>query len=120
MVLDSVILIDALNGVPAAVRFIEKVGPSAAITPITRAEVLAGYEERSQGPVKALLDRLRWIDLDPAVSDLAARLRREHRFKLPDAFQAAAAVHHREKLATRNTKDFVPGRHRFVLVPYEP
>lgn len=119
LVLDSVILIDLLNGAEAAARFVRKVGSSASITAITRAEVMAGYDGTTSAPVVALLDRFGWIDLDGRVADLAARLRREHRWKLPDAFQAAAALCHRKRLATRNTKDFPPARHRFVLVPYE-
>jgi len=52
------------------------------------------------------------------VADLAARLRREHRWKLPDALQVAAAQHHGLRLVTRNTRDFPPERYPFVLVPY--
>jgi predicted nucleic acid-binding protein len=40
------------------------------------------------------------------------------RSPLPDALQAAAAVHHGLMLATRNTKDFPPRRFDFVVVPY--
>jgi predicted nucleic acid-binding protein len=39
-------------------------------------------------------------------------------WKLPDAFQAALALHHHLKLCTRNTKDFDPKKHSFVEVPY--
>ena len=53
-----------------------------------------------------------------AIADLAATLRRQHKWKLPDAFQAALAQTHKLKLATRNTKDF-PSRHDFVEIPYE-
>ncbi|GIX27647.1 MAG: hypothetical protein KatS3mg123_1528 [Burkholderiales bacterium] len=52
------------------------------------------------------------------VADRAAELRRRHRWKLPDAFQVAIAQHHGLRLATRNVKDFPPGRWDFVLVPY--
>ncbi|MBK6580422.1 MAG: PIN domain-containing protein, partial [Sandaracinaceae bacterium] len=55
---------------------------------------------------------------DGPVADLAAALRREHRWKLPDALQAAAARQHGLRLATRNTKDFPPAKHAFVVVPY--
>jgi len=120
VVLDSVILIDALNGVEAAIDYVKRVGPEASITAISRAEVLVGYSPKAQAVPKALLDRFGWIDFDSAVSDLAAELRRKHKWKLPDAFQAAAALHHRLELATRNTKDFPPQRHHFVVVPYEP
>ena len=52
------------------------------------------------------------------MADLAAVLRREHGWKLPDAFQAALAQHYGVTLATRNTKDFPPSRYEFVVVPY--
>jgi len=39
------------------------------------------------------------------------------RAKVSDALQAAAAIHHGLRLATRNTKDFPPRRHEFVVVP---
>jgi hypothetical protein len=45
-------------------------------------------------------------------------LRRQHGWKLPDAFQAATAQEHNLKLITRNTKDFTPDVHDFVVVPY--
>lgn len=51
-------------------------------------------------------------------ADLAASLRQTYHWKLPDAFQAAFAKHHRLKLVTRNTKDFNPSIHYFVVVPY--
>jgi hypothetical protein len=41
-----------------------------------------------------------------------------HRWRLPDAFQAAAARWHRLVPATRNVKDFPPRRFGFVRVPY--
>ncbi len=58
------------------------------------------------------------LEISKAVGDLAASLRREYVWKLPDAFQAALAQHHDLKLVTRNTKDFPPARHEFVVVPY--
>jgi predicted nucleic acid-binding protein len=113
-----VILIDLFNGSEPAAAFVAQVGPAGFVSAITRAEVLAGFELDEMELPRSLLGRFRWLDLDAAVADLAARLRREHRWKLPDAFQAALALHHGHRLATRNTKDFPPERHPFVLVPY--
>lgn len=118
VLLDSVILIDLFNGHAEAARFVREVGPAAFVSPITRAEVLAGYDPAAADLPRALLDRFQWLGFDPGVADLAARLRREHRWKLPDALQAAAALHGGLRLATRNTRDFPPERHPFVLVPY--
>jgi hypothetical protein len=57
--------------------------------------------------------------IDTPVADLAAQLRSEHRWKLPDAFQAALGVHHNLRLVTRNIRDFPPNRHPFIEVPYK-
>jgi predicted nucleic acid-binding protein len=118
VVLDSVIVIDHFNGVDEATAYLEQVGDGAAITAITRAEVLAGFETTDMPLARALLDRFRLISIDADVADLAAQLRREHRWRLPDALQAAAARLHGLVLVTRNTKDFPPERFSFVEVPY--
>ena len=51
-------------------------------------------------------------------ADLAAELRHAHGWRMPDAFQAAVALRHELRLATRITKDFNPDLHPFVVVPY--
>jgi predicted nucleic acid-binding protein len=56
--------------------------------------------------------------MDEAIAEKAAALKREHRWKLPDAFQAALAQANDLKLATRNTRDFPAEKFGFVLVPY--
>ncbi len=64
------------------------------------------------------MDRFHFLPIDAPAADLAARLRHRHGWRLPDALQAALAQLHGLKLATRNTRDFPPRRHRFVAVPY--
>jgi predicted nucleic acid-binding protein len=118
VVVDSVILIDHFNSVPSATTYLEQVGESASITAITRAEVLTGFDSADVPLASALLNRFRLLTIDGPIADLAAQLRREHRWKLPDALQAAAARQHGLRLATRNTKDFPPQRYAFVHVPY--
>lgn len=118
VLLDSVIVIDHLNGIPAASEYLRLVSPQAALSVITRAEVLAGFEASDEGPALRLLDRYPTLGIDVTIADLAARLRRRERWKMPDAFQAALATYHGLRLATRNTKDFSPERHAFVDVPY--
>ena len=119
ILLDSVILIDHLNGIQAATAYLSKVHLHASISAVTRAEVLAGCDEHATPPVKHLLDAFPVLTLDAAIADLAASLRRQHRWKLPDAFQAALAQTHKMKLATRNTKDFPPQIHDFAEIPYQ-
>jgi predicted nucleic acid-binding protein len=117
--LDSVILIDHLNGIDKATRFILKLQPEqTAISVITRAEILAGLEEEDKKVVVALLDQYKLLIIDQPVADMAADLRRVHRWKLLDAFQPALALHHKIKLTTRNTKDFDPKKLDFVEIPY--
>lgn len=116
--LDSVILIDHFNGIDAATNFISEHGNGLAISAITRAEVLAGFEDDQVAVGMALLDRFRFLPMDAAIADGAARLRRHTSLKLPDAIQAAFAIRHELKLATRNTKDFSPDHFAFVSVPY--
>ena len=85
---------------------------------ITRAEILVGVEETDLELVKTFLDQYEVLTIDTPIADLAASLRREHGWKLPDAFQAALATHFELKLITRNTKDFDPQQHDFVEIPY--
>jgi len=118
LLLDSVVVIDHLNGVEAATAFLREAIDISHVSAITRAEVLTGLSPNDVGLGRVLLDRFPLIVIDAPVADLAAQLRRKYRWRLPDAIQAAAAQHHGLFLVTRNTKDFPPKRHRFVRVPY--
>lgn len=118
--LDSVILIDHLNGLQEATQFVLAVEPEqTAISVITRAEILVGIEAEDAALVKALLDQFHLLIIDKPIADLAADMRKSQGWKLPDAFQAALCIYHKIKLVTRNTKDFDPVRHDFVEIPYD-
>ena len=117
VLLDSVILIDHLNGATAAGKYLRGLR-DAHVSVITRAEVLAGSQPIDIETITQLLDRYPTLSIDKGIADLAAELRREHRWRLPDAFQAALAQVHGLQLATRNTKDFSPAKHPWVTVPY--
>lgn len=116
--LDSVIVIDHFNGIEAATRFLADNGSRCAISVITRAEVLAGFDADSEPLARELLDAFAAMPVTADIADLAASLRRTQRWKLPDALQAAVALHHGLTLVTRNTRDFQPGGEPEVLVPY--
>jgi predicted nucleic acid-binding protein len=118
VLLDSVILIDHLNGIRAATEYLAKVHLHSAISVITRAVVLPGYDPHQLPTIQRFLEAFPTLPIDQPVADLCATLRREHKWKTPDAFQAALARIHKLKLATRNTKCFPPDRHEFVVVPY--
>jgi len=54
--LDSVILIDHFNGIAAATDFLAETGAEAALSVITRAEVLAGFDPATEALARELLD----------------------------------------------------------------
>lgn len=116
--LDSVILIDHLNGVDAATEYLSVRQGRLAVSVITRAEVLTGFGEAQEEPGVLLLNRFPTFAITRPIADLAARLRREYRWKMPDALQVAVCLRHGLRLVTRNTKDFPPDTHAFVEVPY--
>ena len=117
--LDSVIIIDHLNGVKKASRYLLGLDPEeTAISVITRAEIIAGIEEGEMDVVKALLDQYSLFNIDVHIADLAGTLRKKYGWKLPDAFQAAFCLNHNIRLITRNTKDFDPKIYDFVDIPY--
>jgi predicted nucleic acid-binding protein len=117
--IDSVIFIDHLNGIEKATKYISDIDPEkSAISVITRAEILVGLDAAERYVVKSLLDQYHTFIIDKTIADKAADLRREFRWKLPDAFQAAISLQNNIKLVTRNSKDFNPSEHAFVEIPY--
>jgi len=118
ILIDTVILVDHLNGLTVASDFLRENWRRGAVSVLTRTEILAGYKLEEQQGVMRLLDRFTSLGIDREVADLACRLRLRHRWRVPDAFQAALVQHHKLKFATRNTRDFPPESHGFVLVPY--
>ena len=116
--LDSVILIDHLNGVQGARAFLTTESLHSAISFVTYSEVIAGSSPKELQRVIPWLDSFPFLGIDSATAKLAGLLRQEHRWKLPDAFQAALAMHHGLRLITRNTRDFPPAKYPFVQVPY--
>jgi predicted nucleic acid-binding protein len=116
--LDSVVLIDHFNGIKPATAFLAEQGSRSALSVISRAEVLAGFDADSEPLARGLLDAFPALPITTAIADLAGVLRRLQRWKLPDAVQAAVALHHGLTLVTRNTRDFQPGGSPKVQVPY--
>ncbi len=116
--LDSVIVIDHFNGIGSATTFLKEQGNECALSVITRAEVLTGFNTETEPIALELLNLFPTLPLTTETADVAARLRRTQRLKLPDAFQAAVAIQHELTLVTRNTRDFQPGGDPEVLIPY--
>jgi predicted nucleic acid-binding protein len=118
--LDSVILIDHLNGISKSTKYLSKLDPEKqAISVVTRAEILVGIIDDEVQLVIALLDQYKLLPIDKKTADLSAQLRKQYGWKLPDAFQAALCLQHDLKLVTRNTKDFNRKDHTFVEIPYK-
>jgi predicted nucleic acid-binding protein len=113
-VFDTNILIDFLNSNAAARRELSRY-QERAVSLVTWMEVLVGAEDEDES--RAFLARFEVIGLSEAVAELAVKLRRAHRMKLPDAVIWATAKAEGALLVTRNTKDFPlddPG----VRIPY--
>ncbi len=119
VLLDSVILIDHFNGVLEGSATLRETRGRASMSAITRAEVLAGFDSPGFERAVALLEHFPLIPIDAGIADLGAKLRRQHRWKLPDALQSAIAVQYGLRLLTRNTRDFDPEVHAFVEIPYQ-
>lgn len=112
------IIIDHLNGIPAATEELERYDEPA-MSIIAWMEVLAGVaSEDERAAADAAMLGIEVIDVDRAIADLALPIRRQHRLKLPDAIILATARHLGCTLITRNTKDFDPAMDD-IVVPYE-
>ena len=115
---DTNILLDNIKGVEPAFRELSRFDDRA-ISVITRIEVLVGTTPATEARERALLAEFHVIPLDDDVAEDAARLRRAHRMKLPDAIIWASARRTGRLLVTRNTKDFPasdPGvRHPYIV-----
>lgn len=116
---DTVIIIDHLNGIKKATDWLVKNSEgNAVISVITRAEVLSGAEENEKSSISSLLDKFECLSITKEISDIAAELHQKKGWKLPDALQAALAKKNNLLLVTRNTKDFSPELD-FVNIPYK-
>ena len=75
--LDSVILIDHFNDISEASTFIAGLNPvKTAISVITYAEILVGFEDEAAIKAKALLNHYEVLGIDTPIAEKAAELRR--------------------------------------------
>lgn len=117
LLLDSDVFIDLLGDVPVAVDFLRAHLQSCLVSPVTRAEVLAGLRDDPAREAQGLLDLFPCLLIDAEVGDRAGRLRQGSRLKTADAIQLALAEAHGCKLVTRNSKDFK--RYTNIHIPYQ-
>ena len=116
---DTNILIDYLNGIPAAKTELDRYTgkDDKAISVITWMEVLVGTTPETDNATRGFLAGFHSLPIDALVASRSVEIRKSHKIKLPDAIVWATAQVHDRILVTRNTKDFAadePG----VRVPY--
>ena len=117
--LDSAILIDHRRGIVFAANWLHRLREGeAVISVITRAEVMSGGSGEERTAALELCEQFECLTISKEIADHAAELRRAHRWKLPDAFQAALAIGNALRLVTRNSRDFDEKEHAFALIPY--
>jgi len=105
-VFDTSLLIDYLNRVPGAALEFDRY-EQITISVITWIEVMVGVQgAEDERVVREFLGTFEVQDVDEAVAELAAEIRRSRRIRVPDAIIAATARARGELLVTRNTKDF--------------
>ena len=117
VVFDTNILIDYLSGINAAKSEIERYG-NPAISLVTWIEVLVGAaNDEEERTLRGFLTRFELAPITLAIADRAARLRRDHKIRLPDAIIWATAQERECLLVTRDTRDFSP-EYAGIRVPY--
>jgi predicted nucleic acid-binding protein len=115
---DACILIDYLNGVPAAADALARYGSDPAISVIVWMEVMVGAKRLNQEQAtRSFLARFTHLPVSEAIAEQSVAIRGKYGIKLPDAIIGATAQVENRLLVTRNVKDFkdIPG----VIFPYE-
>jgi predicted nucleic acid-binding protein len=102
---DSNILIDYLNGLPAARKELD-LYERRAISVVTWMEVMAGAEAEFEAVTRQFLGRFEVLPVDPAVAERAVKFRATKSLKLPDAIVLASAIEAGLILVTRDSKAF--------------
>lgn len=116
-VVDTNILIDNLNGVPAARTELSRY-ETVTISVISWIEVMAGVADDTEADrLRAFLGTFARQELTQEIADRAATIRRTTGLRLPDAIIRATADSLGQMLVTRNTRDF-DVRDPAIRVPY--
>jgi len=116
-VVDSVILIDHLNGVPAATLLLEDHDLVYASS-VSWIEVMAGAVAPGElAAAEDMFEGITVVGLTPEICQQTVTVRRNSRLKLPDAIILATAQVMGHPLTTRNTKDFA-GLGPDITFPY--
>ena len=117
-IIDSDVLIDFLQGVPAA-REELALYSDRCVSLISWMEVMSGTDTtEEERQCRDFLMQFRVITIGPEIAEQAVMFRRAHHLKLPDAIIWATAQHEGCLLVTRNTKDFKP-QTPGIRIPYK-
>jgi predicted nucleic acid-binding protein len=115
--IDSDVLLDFLDGYPAAAREIVRYR-ECCLSIISWMELLAGARtEADEDTRRGFLAHFRLVPLTLEVAEEAVVLCRKYRLKLPDAIIWASAITENCLLVSRNTKGF-PANQPSVRFPY--
>jgi predicted nucleic acid-binding protein len=115
--IDSDVLLDFLDGDPAAAREIARYR-ECRVSIISWLELLAGAKTDADEEARhGFLAHFRLVPLTLNVAEEAIVLRRKYRLKFPDAIIWASAITENCLLVSRNTKDF-PADQPGVRFPY--
>lgn len=118
VVFDSVILIDALNGLEPARNELRK-HSDVLLSTVSWVEVLAGARDESDRQhLREFLEQWPEAPLDAQIATQAAELRQAFGLRLADAVIFATAQQSGRVLVTRNTKDFKPPMPG-IRIPYK-
>ena len=115
-VIDTNILVDFLQGLPAAETELA-LYRDPAISIVTWIEVMVGMTPDTERAVRTFLDSFELLAVDELVAECAVKLRKARRIKLPDAIIWATAQVNECLLVTRNSRDMDPNDPG-VRVPY--
>lgn len=116
---DTNILIDFLNGIPAAQTTLASFSRRI-ISRVTWMEVMVGVKDTpGEDVARKFLAQFEIHELTPEIAEAAVTLRRHHqpKLRLPDAIILASARRLGCRLTTRNTRDF-PTDSADVHLPY--
>ena len=114
-VFDTNILIDFLNQVPAAEAEL-LLYERRYISHVTWIEVMVGVDPTDEPRTRKFLETFQVLQITDQVAELAVKIRRLRRLKLPDSIIQATALVENLSLVTRNTRDFEAGV--MVRIPY--
>ena len=113
---DSNILMDYLNRVEASRETLGSF-QERYISVITYIEVLAGVKTvQDEYVVRAFLNKFSIIYPSLKIAELTVKLRKEHRFKLPDAIIVASSIEQDLQLFTRDEN--LLNKFSNVVIPY--